>query len=240
MSEGAITSHPASAWTMACWQSSATVSSFDGARPDLLFRIVEPDTTPPRLIRAEARDSFTVQIEFDDPLVRPQPGSPAVEISDSTRQYAIFEVRVGEAAGMTFPGAPGTAADTTGTATDTTGVPIAPPDSSGAPPTELPSRFVTVRLAEAISSGMYRVRADSFLNLRRLLGGGDTTFVAEIAAPVPDSAIADSVQGDAGTDTSGVDTDTSGVDTVTAALGTRRGSGGIDALTRRILLGDIR
>lgn len=206
---------------------SASVNSFDGARPDLLFRLVEPDTTPPRLLRAEARDSFTVQLEFDDPLIRPQPGDPSVTLTDTlgATSFAVFGLRVGEAARVTFPGAPGSESETPGAVADSAGaagaapdtvttLPAASPDSGGVTGLsveELPSRFVTVRLAEALASGTYLIGARGFTNLRRLVGGGDTTFVAEVPEPVsalpPDSAaIGDSAGIAAPEDTAAVDT----------------------------------
>jgi len=156
---------------------SATVRAVEDARPDLLFHIVDPDSTPPRLVRAEAPDSVTVQLEFDDPLLRPQPGRPSVTVADSATGATldVFGVLVGEAASVRFPSAPGDSAGVT-------------PDSRPAPAAEdLPSRFVTVRMSEAIYAGAFRVHAEGFVNLRRLIGGGDTTFVADVArgAPTP-------------------------------------------------------
>ena len=211
---------------------SASVTSFDGARPDLLFRLVEPDTTPPRLLRAEVRDSFTVQLEFDDPLIRPQPGSPSVTLTDTlgTVSYGVFGLRVGEAASVTFPGAPGAAPDSTAAAVDSAGVvgagaetdppPVAVPPDSGAAvgqsPEELPSRFVTVRLVEGLSSGTYLIEATGFTNLRRLVGGGDTTFVADVPEPAP--AVPPDSTGEADTVGVAAPGDTTGVDTLTVRV----------------------
>jgi len=153
---------------------SATVSAFEGARADLLMSIVEPDTTPPRLLRAQTRDSVTIQLAFDDPLLRPQPGTPAVAVSDSVTGAALelTEVLLGEVSATMPPPAPG--ADSAAAA-DTTGV---APDSAAAGTPVLPTRFVSVRLAGRIPVGTYRVHAEGFVNLRGLSGGGDTTFVA--------------------------------------------------------------
>ncbi|MFV1988904.1 MAG: Ig-like domain-containing protein [Gemmatimonadota bacterium] len=178
---------------------SATVTSFDGARPDLLFVLVAPDSTPPRLLRADTPDSITIRIEFDDALVRPQPGQPSVTVSDSITgtAIAVFGFELGEPDEVVFPGAPGTVPDST----------ALPPDSAAAAPDQptpadsidggvpqadaLPTRFVTVRLARGITSGTYRLTAAGFANLRDLIGGGDTTFVADVPAPDTTAAVLD-------------------------------------------------
>ncbi|MDX1393749.1 MAG: Ig-like domain-containing protein [Gemmatimonadota bacterium] len=208
---------------------SAAVTSFDGAQPDLLFSLVEPDTTPPILLRAEAPDSMTVRVEFDDPLVRPQPGTPTIAIADSATgaPIAVFGVRVGEPSEVAFPGDPAAVTDSAAADTAAAPLPPAPPveDSTVAAP-ELPSRFVTVRLADGIEPGTYRVRAEGFVNLRRLTGGGDTTFVVErdsVVAPPDSAALApDSLA--AVSDTLGAEADTAGVssDTLRAMLGPAR------------------
>lgn len=182
---------------------SATVSAFDGARSDLLMRLVEPDTTPPRLLRAQTWDSVTIQIEFDDPLLRPQPGSPTVAVSDSVTGAALelTEVLLGEASATRPPATAG--ADSAAAPADTTGI---APDSLAAETAELPTRFVSVRLAGRIPDGTYRVHAEGFVNLRGLSGGGDTTFVA---APDTVSVPADSAG--ARTDSLGVPPDTVGI-----------------------------
>ena len=51
----------------------------------------------------------------------------------------------------------------------------------------LPSRFITVRLAEALDSATYLVSVSGVVNVRQLVGGGDTSFVAEPLPPPADS-----------------------------------------------------
>jgi hypothetical protein len=203
---------------------SATVTSFSGARPDLLFRLVEPDSTPPRLLRAEARDSFTVELEFDDALVRPQPGDPGVTLTDTTGtvSYGVFGLRMGDAASVSFPDAPGSAPADPEAAADSAQTPVGPPAVQDSTTTleiatdELPTRFVTVRLLEALASGTYLIGAEGFTNMRLLEGGGDTTFVADVpeavVPPSPDSAVID--------DTAAIRAagDTTAIDTVTARI----------------------
>lgn len=193
---------------------SATVTSFDGARPDLLFSLVAPDSTPPRLLRADTPDSLTVRIEFDEPLLVVQPGTPTVAIADSATgvPIAVFGAGVGEPSNVDIPGAPVAGADPAGAPADTSAGPPGPPppgppggvagDSLGVVAGDLPSRFVTVRLAEGIAAGTYRVSAEGFVNLRHLTGGGDTTFVAEF--PLADSTLTPADSGAVAADSAAV------------------------------------
>jgi len=180
---------------------STRFEAIEGASPDLEMHIVEPDTTPPVLVRVEVFDSLTLRIEFDDPLLRPQPGAPTVTLADTATgtPVGVAAVRVGEPAEVGFVATDSAAApaDSAGVTADTAGLAPDPaaPDSAvaelpGVGPV-LPSRFVSVRLARGLREGGYRLRAEGFVNLRRLTGGGDTTFVAELPAP-PDPAAADS------------------------------------------------
>ncbi len=160
----------------------------DSGRLELAFRLVEPDTTPPVLIRAEAVDSLTVQLEFDDALLREQPSAPRVTVSDSLtgRALEILGVAVGEPSTVQLPGLepeepaqgeePEPEAAPPGPSGETVGDPAAPQELTAE---ELPSRVVTVRLAAALVPASYRVRAEGLVNLRGLSGGGDTTFVYE-------------------------------------------------------------
>lgn len=175
----------------------------------LAFRVVPPDTTPPALLRADAVDSVTVELEFDDPLRNPQPGDPSVAVRDSASGASIpvSAVRVGRVAEVLFPGDTAAAADTA--AVDPSAVPgdTAVAGDRPEPPGEaaagqetgptLPSSFVSLRLGAALSSGTYRIEAAGWVNLRALVGGGDTTFVVEPPPPAPDSV----PEGEAAADT---------------------------------------
>lgn len=175
---------------------STRFEAIEGASPDVELRLVEPDTTPPVLLRVEVFDSLTLRVEFDDPLLRPQPGSPRVTVADTAtgEPLPVTAVRVGEPAEVGFA-APDTAAapaDSIGAPADTTG-PAQAADSAGAPPGAasgpvLPSRFATIRLGRTLRETTYRLVAEGFENLRHLTGGGDTTFVAEL--PEADTAAA--------------------------------------------------
>ncbi len=52
----------------------------------------------------------------------------------------------------------------------------APPAGAGAGAQGLPARVLTVRLAEPLASGTYRVRLQGVRNLRGLVGGGEALF----------------------------------------------------------------
>ncbi len=164
---------------------SARVTVREGGPVTLEFRVIEPDSTPPRLLRIEAVDGLTLRLEFDDPLVRNPPAEPTVIVTDTadTRTFGVRAVRIGEPATVRFPPEPGDTVSAGPEPADTTGA--APPAAEA-----LPSRFASVRLRDPIASGLYRVRASGFVNLRRLAGGGDTTFVAEVASTAADSAAA--------------------------------------------------
>lgn len=169
---------------------STGVEAFEGAVPDLELRLVEPDTTPPRLLRAEAFDSLTLRLEFDDPLLRPQPGSPLVTVRDSASASGVdvTTVRVGEPAEVGLASPDSTAPDSAGVAADSLAAPPPAADTAGAGGRPLPSRYVSIRLSRVPGVGVYRVHAEGFVNLRRLSGGGDTTVV--ISPPATDSGAA--------------------------------------------------
>ncbi len=155
----------------------------DSGRLELAFRLVEPDTTPPVLLRAEAVDSLTVQLEFDDALLREQPSTPRVTVSDSLtgRALEILGVAVGEPSTVQLPGLePEEPAEEEEPEPEAAPPPAGDPTAPQEPAAEeLPSRVVTIRLADALVPASYRVRAEGFVNLRSLSGGGDTTFVYE-------------------------------------------------------------
>ena len=145
---------------------------------NLEFRLTDPDTTPARLVQAEAVDSLTVRLEFDDPLRRPQEGQPSVTVTETETGVTVDVVAalVGEPSQVRFPTAPGEESPEEPEPSPTPGA------EAGLEPTELPSQAVSVRLAGALQTGTYRVEASGFVNLRGLVGGGDTTFVYEAAA----------------------------------------------------------
>jgi len=161
------------------------------ATAELVLRLTEPDTTPPRLARAGAEDSVTLRLEFDDHLDPRQDFSRAEVVVRDTATGSAWPV---ERVGITLPSEGPTAADTgsaagadtgaarpdtaIGAAADTGAGPV-PPDTGAAraDTAALPSQRILVRLGRPLRSGIYRVRVEGFVNLRKLAGGGDTTFV---------------------------------------------------------------
>jgi len=160
---------------------------------DLEFQLIPPDSTPPLLVQVEAPDSLTVRLQFDDPLPRVQPeGGPSVSVTDVETGVTVDVVAalVGEPATVRFPGQPGEE-PAEEEAPPRPEEEEAPPAERGEvqaaiPQSELPSPAVSVRLAAGLPAGTYRVRAEGFVNLRGMVGGGDTTFVYE--APAADSS----------------------------------------------------
>jgi len=183
---------------------SATFTAAEGAIPDLDMSVVPPDTTPPVLLRAETMDGITIQLEFDDYLLNPPEALPQVVVRDSATnaEIEVVETHVGQITQVTFTTAEPTETDSAGLAQDSVAPSDEPafvvPDSLFAPPEEqavLPSRFVSVRVATRLDSATYVVQTSGVINVRHLVGGGDTTFVAEPPPPVPEPApeVADSV-----------------------------------------------
>lgn len=177
------------------------------ATAEVEFEIVEPDSTAPILASASALDSLRLELRFDDPL---DPGQAfearRVSVRDTARdvgwpveEVALTEAGIREAPPDTGAAAPpdtGAAADTAARR-DTAPAGLAAARADTAP---RPSQSAFVRLGRALEPGtVYEVRADSFMNLRKLYGGGDTTVVYEPPDPdtVPgDTAPADTVSPD--------------------------------------------
>ncbi len=191
---------------------SALVTASPDSVRELHFVVLPPDTTPPLLARAVVAGSEIVQLEFDDYLLNPQPGEPVIAIRDSAAgvDLEIVDVLVGSADAVAFP-SDSTALDSAAVEADSATVQdsaavvdsAAVRDSAAVePPAEdsaaaladsteeepiLPSRFITVRLAEALDSATYLVSVSGVVNVRQLVGGGDTSFVAEPLPPPADS-----------------------------------------------------
>ncbi len=119
----------------------STTLELDGpdAEASLEFRIVEPDSTPPVLASATARDSQLVELQFDDPLDPGQDfGRVEVTVRDTAtgRTWPVAAVgltpaQVGREAGETDGAAPPDTAPARGdTARETPGDPL-PADTAG-------------------------------------------------------------------------------------------------------------
>lgn len=159
--------------------------------------LLEPDSTPPVLALLEVPDSARIRLTFDDYLLPGQELPPdAVTVAD-TLTGTRWPIRGSSVltAGEAQAGpeeAPETEAGTgeppeTGAPEGRTGVadepgPAAARDTSpggrGQSPVEpLPSQVVEIRLGRPLEEGSYRLRIPEVLNLNRVPGRGDTTFV---------------------------------------------------------------
>ena len=173
---------------------------------DLL--LLEPDTTPPILVSAAARDSARVRLRFDDPL-DPDGGladaSVVITAAGSDQPLPVAEVVLARDTAAAVPDAGAVPPDTGAALPDTSGLgpDTAPVEDSLAGPADtlavpgeetpepadtaaaadslvLPDTMVVVTVEGAFEAGVsYRVAAQGFRNLQGLAGGGDTTFVWE-------------------------------------------------------------
>ena len=71
---------------------SASVAASPDTPTELRLVLVAPDTTPPVLARGLVVGSETVQLEFDDYLLNPQPEEPAITISATPRRTKTLEI----------------------------------------------------------------------------------------------------------------------------------------------------
>jgi len=146
--------------------------------PRLEFGLVPPDTTPPRLLRVQAMDTTTVRLEFDDYLINPLSQDPEFFISNSETGVIVdlVSVLVGDAHEVVFP-SDSARLDSIGDLTE----------SGSRSTNKLPSRFISIRLVTALDSGRYLVESNGVVNVRHLIGGGDTTLVVEDIGTVNDT-----------------------------------------------------
>lgn len=173
---------------------SATFTLEDSvASASLELRIVEPDTTPPRLTSASAEDSLAIRLSFDDHL-RPEQdlGEVTVAVRDSAsgRAWPVDRLRrprpeerasrgTGERAA---PATPGAGRREAGTDTAAAG---------GAEPS-LPTRDLLVRLGRPMEPGStYVTTVREVENLRGLRGGGSARFRYTPPADTAGQAAAD-------------------------------------------------
>ncbi len=201
---------------------SATFVSADDNVPNLVLNVVPPDSTPPVLLRVLATDRVTIQLEFDDYLLNPPETTPQIVVRDSTTNLplAVIETLVGQVTQVTFTSSE-PVPDTIGVAVDSLAAAdepafVAPDSLFGAleDTAVLPTRFVSVRLGVALDSTTYLVETSGVVNVRRLAGESDTTFVAE-PPPPPPPPVPDSLG--VGFDTlSATDSTTAGIDTLSA------------------------
>lgn len=152
---------------------------------ELELWLTSPDSTAPLLASVGARDSLTLRLEFDD-LLEPDASldgaSVGVVEAGTGEEWPIAEFVVGDLAPAAVP--------EEGVEPDSLAGEVVLDDAEVIPVGQderaRPQRFVSVRLERPLVAGDYEVSARGFLNLRLLAGGGDTTFVYEPPAAVPE------------------------------------------------------
>lgn len=154
---------------------------------ELRVLVLPADSTPPVLTGAQARDSVTLQLEFDDPLdpdVALGAASLIVRDSVSGEALAIDTFVVGALPPAPARVAPGEGAPADAVAPDSAVAQqeAAAEERSGPGVTPASTR-VSVRLARSLGAGTYSVEATGFPNLRGLMGGGKTRFSYEPPPP---------------------------------------------------------
>jgi hypothetical protein len=160
----------------------------DGDTVMLVFHVLAPDTTPPRVTGAELVDSMHVRIVFDDhfdPSVLLDGAEVELHaLPDSVpfaraRRVVVATVHQAEQRAVTRAPEP--------TPADTVGVPAPPP-----PPPQrvvtpqaapLPARELVAQLDRALAPGTYAVVVRGVVNISGLAGGGHARL--QVAAPQP-------------------------------------------------------
>jgi hypothetical protein len=157
----------------------------------LVFDVIPPDTSPPRVTRAEAIDSFHVRVTFDDyfDVDEQFPGASAVVhlLPDSTVSARGRGFLIAPAFERERAAEEAARADTLAAAVaDTAQVPAAaaPPvrRPGREPPPLLPSRDVVVELDRPLQVGQtYVITVTDAVNISGLAGGGSARL--EVRAP---------------------------------------------------------
>ena len=152
---------------------------------ELELWLTSPDSTAPLLASVEATDSLTLRLEFDD-LLEPDASlagaSVGVVAAGTGEEWPVAEFVIGDLAPAAVPEEDVEPDSLAGEVDldDAEVIPVAQDERAR------PQRFVSVRLERPLVGGDYEVSARGFLNLRLLAGGGDTTFVYEPPAAVPE------------------------------------------------------
>jgi hypothetical protein len=169
----------------------------------LLFNVLIPDTTAPRVVSARALDSLHVQVELDDhvdPAAALDGVRAAVSALPDSSGYAVgirimaqsafqAEQRAAEAARIA---ADTVAIDTTVVAPDTLAAPprVTPARADDVDP-DLPIRQLVVRLDRPLVPGSYMITLQGVTNLHGLTGTASASFeMGEPAAPAPPVPVA--------------------------------------------------
>jgi hypothetical protein len=159
----------------------------------LVFNVLPPDTTPPRVTRAEVVDSMRVRVTFDDYF------DPARSMAEATAElYALPDSTLHAAASRivvstVFDQERRAAAAQRPAPADTLPPPdtLAPPDPTAPPPVAappvvqpptpagqaqqqapLPSRDLIIEFAAPLPPGSYSITVRNVVNIQGLSGGG--------------------------------------------------------------------
>jgi hypothetical protein len=155
----------------------------------VVFDVMPVDTTPPRVVRAEAVDSLHVRVAFDDYFDVDVPPTATAEVHrmpDSTRVAGYRSIVHAPVFERERAAARAARADTAIADDTVAALPRrqqAP--AAAAPPSGrlLPSRDVVVILDRPLPPGTYTVTVGGALNISGLTGGGVARF--EVAPPPP-------------------------------------------------------
>lgn len=174
----------------------------------LLFDVLIPDTTAPRVVSARALDSLHVQVELDDhvdPAAALEGVRAAVSALPDSSGYAVgvrimaqstfrAEQLAAEAARIAADTVAVT--DTTVVARDTLAapLPVTPAGAEDVDP-DLPIRQLVVRLDRPLVPGSYMITLQGVTNLHGLTGSGSASFeMSEPAPPAPAPAAPDTTR----------------------------------------------
>lgn len=166
----------------------------EASSAELRIIVLPADTTPPVLAAAAATDSVTLRLEFDDPL-DPEAELEAVTLAvrdtltGERREIEEFVVGSLPPPEIEEPVEPEEAeveeVEDEEVAEDEAPEEVAAPEEALEPEEPDPIGldpapvFLTVRLAEPLTVGVYEVEIDGVANLRALRGGGSVTFEYE-------------------------------------------------------------
>ncbi|MGH7449070.1 MAG: carboxypeptidase-like regulatory domain-containing protein, partial [Longimicrobiales bacterium] len=161
----------------------------------LIFNVLSPDTSAPRVMAARALDSLHVRLVLDD-YVDPGAGFEAVRTEVSSMPDSIpFAAGIRIVPEIVFNEEQSAAADTAAQPEDTAGVRR---DTTGVgvevDAAALPVRELVVRLDRPLVPGSYTITVSGVVNLHGLAGGGSARFDVSEPEPPPPPAPPDTAR----------------------------------------------
>jgi hypothetical protein len=162
----------------------------------LLFEVLSPDTTSPRVVGASSPDSLHVTIQIDDHVdpaaglegvraeVNALPDSTTYAVSTRVILQSVFTAE--QQAARLAADTAGAADDTTAAARDTVAAPRPPAPPAAVVDPTLPVRELVFRLDRPLVPGSYTITVSGVTNLHGLTGGGTAPF--EVSEPAPPRA----------------------------------------------------